>query len=573
MRTPSLFISTLVSLLYLISLSTPGSALQLLVSPTTTTGANTTVYWVREPTDPTPLFDLRFVINADGSDQGLAMANIDFSVQSGNGDDGVKKLGKEVVQFPKSGQFVLKAVAGRITCSVSLSNPLCLTSEHGILIARVITLSSMPMPSTSTSPNPKPTDVSPTSRVASGPSNKTGIIVGATIAAILILAAILLVIILILRRRRAAEEERNRLSFHPDQMVQCRRSRWVSGLSMRAGAERFSISRGGGRPSPLAVGSGVGVGATQAGGDVEGAVNPFEDVEATAGNEEVVFDVDNRHSIVESVRTSKNSFSSASAERSRYSGDVEAAEGLARISEMEETPVSTKRLRRNMSIIPPMPIHPPPKAVVRDLPAIPTDPAFDEDVFTPRQSSIYYKRDSAESTTVANIKRKSALSTVTTPNLPPVAPLATPSRKASATPRTARPLPSPFARPGTPTTATLRSLPPLPETPMTAPTYPSMPRTPLPPVPRTPSLPSPAPRRDILTERQQVLHTRLGQVNAQLSLLRSKIETGSVDGMVGSRVEKDLEKQARLLEANMDSAWALGEVEEKPAGWERWMRP
>ncbi|KAF6745238.1 hypothetical protein DFP72DRAFT_926433 [Ephemerocybe angulata] len=397
-------------------------------------------------------------------------------------------------------------------------------------------------------------------------------------------------------------------------MVQRRRSGWVSGLSMRAGAERFSISRGGGRPSPLAVGSGVGVGATQAEVDVEGARNPFDDVEATAGHEDVVFDVDNRHSIVESVRTSKNSFSSASAERSRYSGDVEAAEGLARISEMEETPTSTKRARRNMSIIPPMPIHPPPRAVVRDLPAIPTGPAFDEDAFTPRQSSIYYKRQSEEASTVSNIKRKSALSTVTstseystssarivsgastitlsmsTPraipspipppkappplsNLPPVAPLATPSRKASATPRTARPLPSPFVRPGTPTTATLRSLPPLPETPMTAPAYPSMPRTPLPPVPRTPSPPRPAPRRDILTERQQVLHTRLAQVNAQLSLLRSKIETGSVEGLVGSRVEKDLEKQARLLEANMDSAWALGEVEEKPAGWERWMRP
>ncbi|KAF6745239.1 hypothetical protein DFP72DRAFT_53374 [Ephemerocybe angulata] len=122
MRTPSLFISTLISLLYLISLPTPGSALQLLISPTTTTGANTTVYWVRESTDPTPLFDLRFVINADGSDQGLAMANIDFSVQPGNGDDGVKKLGKEVVQFPKSGQFVLKAVAGPDNTVIGTSN-------------------------------------------------------------------------------------------------------------------------------------------------------------------------------------------------------------------------------------------------------------------------------------------------------------------------------------------------------------------------------------------------------------------------------------------------------------------
>ncbi|KAF6755024.1 hypothetical protein DFP72DRAFT_847981 [Ephemerocybe angulata] len=195
--------------------------------------------------------------------------------------------------------------------------------------------------------------------------------------------------------------------------------------------------------------------ATQAEVDVEDARNPFEDVEATAENEEVAFNVDNRQPTVESVRTSKNSFSSASAERSRYSGDVEAAEGLARMSEMEETPTAMKRAWRNMSIIPPMPIH---------------------EVVT---STSEYSTSSARIVSGASMITLLPLS-VSTPRAVP-----------SPTPPPKELLP-------------LLNLPP----------------------------------------------SHLSPHQRRVRSLHSKIETGSVDGLVGSRVEKDLEKRARLLEAN-----------------------
>ena len=90
-------------LLLLSSLSSSVSALRLIASPTTTTNAPTTVYWIREPSDPQPLFDLRFVVQEDGKDiddVGLAAANI--PVNTGEGD-GESRMGKQEVRFPNSG--------------------------------------------------------------------------------------------------------------------------------------------------------------------------------------------------------------------------------------------------------------------------------------------------------------------------------------------------------------------------------------------------------------------------------------------------------------------------------------
>ncbi|TEB20091.1 hypothetical protein FA13DRAFT_276062 [Coprinellus micaceus] len=109
-------------LLLLSFLSSTVSALRLIVSPTTTTNAPTTVYWIREPSDPQPLFDLRFVVQEDGKDVddvGLAAANIPVSMGEGNGES---RMGKEEVRFPNSGNYVLKAVAGPTFQVIGTSN-------------------------------------------------------------------------------------------------------------------------------------------------------------------------------------------------------------------------------------------------------------------------------------------------------------------------------------------------------------------------------------------------------------------------------------------------------------------
>ncbi|KAJ3522213.1 hypothetical protein NMY22_g11985 [Coprinellus aureogranulatus] len=145
------FSSFIISIALFSSFCSSASALRILVTPTTTTNAPTTVYWIREASDPQPLFDLRFVVQQDGvdvDDVGLAAANIEINVGGGVGET---RMGKEEVRFPKSGQYVLKAVAGPTFQVIGTSNEV-VVSPPGTM-----TLSTSPT-ATSTSSKPNGTN-------------------------------------------------------------------------------------------------------------------------------------------------------------------------------------------------------------------------------------------------------------------------------------------------------------------------------------------------------------------------------------------------------------------------------
>lgn len=174
-----------------------------------------TVHWEHEAHDPRG-FDFRFVI--DERDVGLAKANIFVDVNDGNS-------GQVRVIFPRPGRFVIKAVSGPQFTVIGTSNEVTvvLTPRKDEQVPFT------PVGPTTTAPHPTSTE----SPIPSSPpivQNKTraGIIAGIIIGVLLLAILTVLAIIIFMRHRRVNEVKQERLSFHPEQMVKQRRSRFLS---------------------------------------------------------------------------------------------------------------------------------------------------------------------------------------------------------------------------------------------------------------------------------------------------------------------------------------------------------
>lgn len=587
-------LSTLIAFL---ASSSPAAALRIIVQPQATIGAAATVFWVRETSDPTPLFDLRFVIHGEGRDDGLAGANIPFTDNT-QGGDGIRNVGRQVVQFPRAGRYVLVAVSGPENRQIGTSNEVVVTPGPPIVLSTSPSASGTP----TNTPTPAPTDPTPapsaTRQDNKNNKNKTSIVVGAVIGALLFLAIVAVIILWLIRRRRI-QADQERLSFHPDQMFEQRRSRWMS-------ISRFSVSRGGGARAPAADRADA-LEANRSAGDpdLSDNQNPFADGERvdspartgipsrTPGRAiEVVFDANNhRQSAVSTVRSSQNSFSTESQDRSRWSGDTEAVHGAGLST------VAKLLIARKVTLAKP---SSPTTAPLRTLPPIPSEPKFDEDSFSDTISINMPNTPNSEvppTTPAPPISARGPAPATPAPSTPgrgrtpatPAFPTSargrTPATPGSA--RAMRPLPTPAIQIQSATTSGFRSLPPVPTTAVSASALPFPPSPTMSPTQQELILSFPMPTHYgangqvvqtpvHVTPRQQLIERRLSQVKTQLSLLNKKIQRDQVDRAVGQRVRRDLENQYEWLAATMVCPWAkdmVGSDEVKPDGWSRYMTP
>lgn len=182
----------------------------------------TTVRWASEPSDPVD-FDFRFVVG-QFNDVGLAAANI--KIDQPTGGEGSVQL-----NFPRPGNFVIKAVSGPQFTVIGTSNEVEVKRPESVL-----TSASTPTTSPSTSTIPKASESTNGSTnnsafPATSPSTRSGVIAGIVIGTLALILIIGLLIFFWHRRRaliaKQGDTER-RISFHPEQMVQSRRERFLS---------------------------------------------------------------------------------------------------------------------------------------------------------------------------------------------------------------------------------------------------------------------------------------------------------------------------------------------------------
>ncbi|TFK23754.1 hypothetical protein FA15DRAFT_670233 [Coprinopsis marcescibilis] len=183
-------------------------------------GRPTTVRWAHEPQDPLG-FDFRFVI--DEVDVGLARANIVVNNPQ-------NESGEVRVTFPRPGLYRITAVSdvdGTIT-QIGTSNEvevLPLNSQPATVTVTVSAASaSTPTAPTSTA-RPAPSSM-PASEPQWSRNARAGIIAGIVLGTIVLV--VLAVFITFLIRRNRIKKKAERLSFHPEQMIQRRRSRFMS---------------------------------------------------------------------------------------------------------------------------------------------------------------------------------------------------------------------------------------------------------------------------------------------------------------------------------------------------------
>lgn len=184
-----------------------------------TTDTPTTVRWRHEPNDP-PDFDFRFVVG-QFNDVGLAAANIAIDRPSG-------ATGEVRIIFPIPGRFVIKAVSGSPQFVViGTSNEVEVKRPAPPVPSSTSTSSSVP--SSSTSPPAESSNGTSTAPRTSA-STRSGVIAGIVIGTLALILIIGLILFFWMRRRRSMSKdpEARRVSFHPDQMVQRRRSRFMS---------------------------------------------------------------------------------------------------------------------------------------------------------------------------------------------------------------------------------------------------------------------------------------------------------------------------------------------------------
>ncbi|TEB22816.1 hypothetical protein FA13DRAFT_1715772 [Coprinellus micaceus] len=476
------------------------------------------------------------------------------------------------------------------------------------------------------------------SRNPSKPSNKAGIIVGAVLGSLALLITIALLFIFLLRKhKQACDEHMNRLSSHPEAMVQRRFSRTKAKWVPLDRALTFAIPPHPldppPTPRPAKRRSGAWTLAEQALANVKRRVStvsrsstvvesrtdtPLPAPVSAAPYVNSLNAVSNTAS--PPILSASPSISRASTSKTNGLGD-----STVPMTNMEQ------RARKRILILPtglsPTGLSPLHRSALHPKPSPPKPPGFPQDATQELSDKAKGKQ---RSNSIMPLRSAPLSGKIPAPP-PPVASCAllTPLVTVVATPAEVpvpsspiikRRLPPPVPKiPVPPASATLHAHPALPLTSGTAapytpsfpipqiPSYPSLPPTPMaagftvhsapltprfggafePPddVPTTPTSTTvartPSYTHDTVPpvlrthlKRQRHIEHRIGQVKVQLRLLKRKMEGKQVDEEVGKRVVRDLEKQLSWLELHLNGEWTLGvDSAERPEEWGRYMRP